>query len=115
DTGVNFTTINMPLVKTPMIAPTKIYDYFPTLNPDQAVDLIAKAIIHKPKRVATRLGTFINVLYAVAPKATEILFNFTFRMFEDSGAAKGGKKEIKQEDMTSEQIALSQVMRGIHL
>jgi NAD(P)-dependent dehydrogenase (short-subunit alcohol dehydrogenase family) len=115
DTGVNFTTINMPLVKTPMIAPTKIYDYFPTLNPDEAVDLIAKAIIHKPKRVATRLGTFINVLYAVAPKATEILFNFTFRIFEDSGAAKGDKKQIKQEDMTSEQIALAQVMRGIHL
>ncbi|NQZ06080.1 MAG: SDR family oxidoreductase [Algicola sp.] len=115
DTGVSFTTINMPLVKTPMIAPTKIYDYFPTLNPDQAVDLIAKAIIHKPKRVATRLGTFINVLYAVAPKATEILFNFTFRMFNDSGAAKGDKKAIKQEDMTSEQIALAQVMRGIHL
>jgi short-subunit dehydrogenase len=118
DTGVRFTTINMPLVKTPMIAPTKIYDYFPTLNPDQAVDLIAKAIIHKPKRVATRLGTFINVLYAIAPKVTEILFNFTFRMFKDSNAAKGeqgDKKAIKQEEMTSEQIALSQVMRGIHL
>jgi NAD(P)-dependent dehydrogenase (short-subunit alcohol dehydrogenase family) len=115
DTGVNFTTINMPLVKTPMIAPTKIYDYFPTLNPDQAVDLIAKAIIHKPKRVATRLGTFVNVLYAVAPKVSEILFNFSFRMFKDSGAAKGDKKELKQEQMTSEQIALAQVMRGIHL
>jgi NAD(P)-dependent dehydrogenase (short-subunit alcohol dehydrogenase family) len=119
DTGVRFTTINMPLVKTPMIAPTKIYDYFPTLTPDQAVDLIAKAMIHKPKRVATRLGTFINVLYAIAPKVTEILFNFTFRMFKDSNAAKGdgkeGQKELTQEQMTSEQIALSQVMRGIHL
>ncbi len=115
DTGVSFTTINMPLVKTPMIAPTKIYDYFPTLNPDQAVDLIAKAIIDRPKRVATRLGTFINVLYALAPKVTEILFNFTFRMFNDSTAAKGDKTALKQEEMTSEQIAISQVMRGIHL
>lgn len=115
DTGVSFTTINMPLVKTPMIAPTKIYDYFPTLNPDQAADLIAKAIIDKPKRVATRLGTFINVLYAVAPKMTEIMFNFTFRMFKDSNASTGDKKALKQEEMTSEQIAVSQVMRGIHL
>jgi NAD(P)-dependent dehydrogenase (short-subunit alcohol dehydrogenase family) len=115
DTGVSFTTINMPLVKTPMIAPTKIYDYFPTLNPDQAVDLIAKAIIHRPKRVATRLGTFINVLYAVAPKVTEIMFNFTFRMFNDSSAAKVGDKSQKPQEMTSEQIAISQVMRGIHL
>ncbi len=115
DTGINFTTINMPLVKTPMIAPTKIYDYFPTLTPEQAVDLVAKAIIEKPKRVATRLGLFINVLYSLAPKATEILFNFSFRMFKDSDAAKGDKKALTQEEMTSEQIALSQVMRGIHL
>ncbi|MFT4924468.1 MAG: NAD(P)-dependent dehydrogenase (short-subunit alcohol dehydrogenase family) [Phenylobacterium sp.] len=118
DTGVSFTTINMPLVKTPMIAPTKIYDYFPTLNPDQAVELIAKAIIDRPKRVATRLGTFINVLYAVAPKPTEILFNFTFRLFKDSNAAakgKDGQPAAKPEEMTSEQIAISQVMRGIHL
>ena len=118
DTGVRFTTINMPLVKTPMIAPTKIYDYFPTLNPEQAVDLIAKAIIDKPKRVATRLGTFINVVYALAPKVTEILFNFTFRMFKDSSAAKGegkGAPGEQPQQMTSEQVALSQVMRGIHL
>ena len=31
--GVAFTTIHMPLVKTPMIAPTKIYDKFPTISP----------------------------------------------------------------------------------
>ena len=29
DTGVNFTTINMPLVRTPMIAPTKLYKNVP--------------------------------------------------------------------------------------
>ncbi|MFA5124007.1 SDR family oxidoreductase, partial [Zavarzinia sp.] len=34
DRGVEFTTINMPLVKTPMIAPTKLYDHVPTLTPD---------------------------------------------------------------------------------
>ena len=28
--GIAFTTINMPLVKTPMIAPTKMYDSVPT-------------------------------------------------------------------------------------
>ena len=33
DTGVSFTTINMPLVRTPMIAPTKMYDNVPTITP----------------------------------------------------------------------------------
>jgi NAD(P)-dependent dehydrogenase (short-subunit alcohol dehydrogenase family) len=33
DTGVSFTTINMPLVRTPMIAPTRIYENVPTIAP----------------------------------------------------------------------------------
>ena len=31
--NVTFTTIHMPLVRTPMIAPTKMYDSFPTISP----------------------------------------------------------------------------------
>ncbi len=36
DDKVAITTINMPLVRTPMIAPTKMYDRFPTITPDEA-------------------------------------------------------------------------------
>src|SRR5688500_11797104 len=36
DDGVHITTIYMPLVRTPMIAPTKMYDAFPTITPDEA-------------------------------------------------------------------------------
>ena len=36
--GVHMTTIYMPLVRTPMIAPTKLYDRFPTLSPDGKVE-----------------------------------------------------------------------------
>ena len=42
--NITFTTIHMPLVRTPMIAPTKIYDSFPTISPDEAADLICEAI-----------------------------------------------------------------------
>ena len=37
---IEITTVYMPLVRTPMIAPTKIYDYFPTITPERAADLI---------------------------------------------------------------------------
>src|SRR3712207_2192405 len=70
--GVSVTTVYMPLVKTPMIAPTKIYDAFPTMTPDEAADLICEAIRTKPKTINTRLGTFGEVMYALAPKAVEI-------------------------------------------
>lgn len=114
DTGVRFTTVNMPLVNTPMIAPTKIYSLFPTLEPGEAADMVCEGIVKRPKRVATRLGIFIQVLYYLFPKLTEITFNFTFRMFKDSAAAAGSRKELRK-SLTSEQVAISQFMKGIHL
>jgi NAD(P)-dependent dehydrogenase (short-subunit alcohol dehydrogenase family) len=54
--NVTFTTIHMPLVRTPMIAPTKMYDSFPTISPDEAADLVCEAIRAKPKQINTQLG-----------------------------------------------------------
>ena len=82
----------MPLVRTPMIAPTKIYDNVPTLMPEEAADMIVQACIYKPVRVATRLGVFGEVLHAAAPRVAQIVMNTTFRMFPDSAAAKGDKR-----------------------
>ena len=63
----------MPLVKTPMIAPTKMYESVPTLSPDEAADIIVEAIVERPVRIATRLGTFAQVFYALAPRVYEIV------------------------------------------
>ncbi|MGL5004337.1 MAG: SDR family NAD(P)-dependent oxidoreductase, partial [Casimicrobium sp.] len=112
DRGVNFTTINMPLVKTPMIAPTKIYNNVPTLEPDEAADMIIRAIVYKPVRIATRLGILGQVLHAFAPRIAQIVMNTSFRMFGDSEAAKGKKNEVT--GPSPDQLALSNLMRGIH-
>lgn len=114
DTGVEFTTINMPLVKTPMIAPTKIYNNVPTLEPEDAADLIAEAIIYRPQRIATRLGITGEILHALAPKISRIVMNTSFRMFADSSAAKGAK-EGEAKPPSADQLAMAQLMRGIHL
>ena len=114
DLGINFTTINMPLVKTPMIAPTKMYDYVPTLSPEEAADFVIEAIVERPVRIATRMGTFASVLYAIAPRAYEILMNTAFRLFPDSAAAKGMKGRGEMDQPTSEQIAFASLMRGVH-
>jgi NAD(P)-dependent dehydrogenase (short-subunit alcohol dehydrogenase family) len=112
DQGITFTTINMPLVRTPMIAPTKIYNNVPTLSPEEAADMIAQACIAKPVRIATRLGIFGELLHAVSPRIAQIVMNTTFRMFPDSDAAKGEKGGRPQ--LSAEAIALQQMMRGIH-
>ncbi len=111
-TGITFTTINMPLVRTPMIAPTKMYDNVPTITPDEAAEFVKQAVIYKPQRIATRMGLFAWMLHAVAPKIAEIVMNSAFRMFPDSSAAKGVSED--QAEASQEQIAFASLMRGIH-
>jgi NAD(P)-dependent dehydrogenase (short-subunit alcohol dehydrogenase family) len=67
DDGVEITTICMPLVRTAMAAPTRMYDSFPALSPEEAGDLICDAIRRRPARVATAAGNLAQVAYAVAP------------------------------------------------
>ncbi len=109
---VTFTTIHMPLVRTPMIAPTKLYNSFPTISPEEAADLICDAIRSKPKQINTRLGTFGEVAYALAPKAVDQLLHLAYRVFPDSAAAKGtvGGDEV----VSREQLALAHLTRGVH-
>ncbi len=112
DVGVSFTTINMPLVRTPMIAPTNIYKNVPTLSPEEAADMVAQACISKPVRIATRLGITGQVLHALMPRIAQIGMNTSFRMFPDSSAAKGDKSAKPQ--LSAEAVAMQQLMRGIH-
>ena len=112
DQGITFTTINMPLVRTPMIAPTRIYANVPTLSPEEAAGMVAQACIDKPVRIATRLGTFGELLHAMVPRVAQIVMNTSFRMFPDSAAAKGDKGAKPQ--LSAEALAMQQLMRGIH-
>ncbi|WP_374434872.1 SDR family oxidoreductase [Inhella sp.] len=115
DQGVTFTTINMPLVRTPMIAPTKIYNNVPTLSPEEAADMVAQACIAKPVRIATRLGKTGELLHAFAPRVAQIVMNTSFRMFPDSEAAKGDAVgKLGKPQLSPEAIAMQQMMRGIH-
>jgi NAD(P)-dependent dehydrogenase (short-subunit alcohol dehydrogenase family) len=114
DVGVRFTTINMPLVRTPMIAPTKLYNNVPTLSPEEAADMIVQAIVYKPARIATRLGILGAVMHATVPRLAQIVMNTSFRMFPDSAAAQGDKTGGRAPQLNADQVAFQQLMRGVH-
>ncbi len=130
DDGVKITTIHMPLVRTPMIAPTKMYDKFPTITPEEAADMLCDAIVYQPKRIATPVGTLGQILYAINPKSMDYILNSAYHMFPDSTAAKKGKKTDpgakaskaeaspekypEDEQATAQQIAFAYLMRGVH-
>jgi short-subunit dehydrogenase len=128
--GIKWTTVYMPLVRTPMIEPTDMYKAFPTLVPEEAAQMLADAMIDKPKRKASRLGTFGEVLYAISPKSVDIVMNTAYNLFPDSKAAKGKKdkkelpagkgdddkeaKDDKDAEMSTEAVAMAYLMRGVH-
>jgi NAD(P)-dependent dehydrogenase (short-subunit alcohol dehydrogenase family) len=114
DDGVHITTIHMPLVRTPMIAPTRMYDMFPAITPEEAAEMIATAMIAKPKKVATRLGNFGELLYAVAPKASDTILNTAYKLFPESQAAKGKADEAPDKAPSTEAVAFAHLMKGVH-
>jgi NAD(P)-dependent dehydrogenase (short-subunit alcohol dehydrogenase family)/thioester reductase-like protein len=110
--GVTFTTIHMPLVRTPMIAPTKMYDAFPTLTPEEAADMICEALRARPKEMGTWMGKFGEVAYSLSPSAVDRLLHLAYRVFPDSAASKGHKDV--EERASFEQIAMATLTRGVH-
>jgi hypothetical protein len=110
--GVTFTTIHMPLVRTPMIAPTRMYDAFPTLSPDEAADMILEALRTRAKHMGTRLGRFGEVAYTLSPGMVDRLLHLAYRVFPDSAASKG-QRDV-EERASFEQIAMATLTRGVH-
>lgn len=108
--NINITTIYMPLVRTPMIAPTKMYDYVPTFTPDQAANLIIKAIVSKPKRIKTPLGQTAEISYALWPKINDAVLSLGFKLFPSSAAARGAKDEKP----SAAAIVMANVLQGQH-
>jgi short-subunit dehydrogenase len=104
--GVHITTIYMPLVRTPMIAPTKMYDHFPTLSSEQAANMIGEAIRKRPKRVTTTIGSLGQLSYAIAPGAQDLVVNRAYQLFPEGGG------EPKPE--TAEQRAFARATKGAY-
>jgi NAD(P)-dependent dehydrogenase (short-subunit alcohol dehydrogenase family) len=115
--GIAITEIHMPLVRTPMIAPTSIYDSFPTISPDEAADLVLQALMTRPHEVSTRLGKFGEVVNAVAPAVSQLLMTAAYSILPDSARTRDadGAEPKEKAPVSVEAYALSQLMRGIHL
>jgi len=71
---VRFTTVHMPLVRTPMSQATKLYDAMPALSPEAAGELICGALRSRAEQVGPRVGAWAEVGHAISPaSANEVL------------------------------------------
>jgi short-subunit dehydrogenase len=110
--GVIFTTVYMPLVKTPMTAPTTIYKAFPMITPHEASDLVIKGMVGTPRKVSTGLGKTGEIIHAVSPELADRILGTAYNLFPESAAAKGTAGSRDQ--ITPEAIAFAHVMRGVY-
>lgn len=85
--NITVTNIFMPLVRTPMIAPTKLYRYMPALMPDEAALMVAKAIVKQPNSIASNMGKFASASYALVPAFNVSVQSIGYRIFPSSTAA----------------------------
>ena len=69
--GVHSTTLYYPLVKTPMIEPTRAYDGLPGLSAAEAADWMITAARTRPVRIAPRMAVTAHALNSVAPAAVD--------------------------------------------
>jgi NAD(P)-dependent dehydrogenase (short-subunit alcohol dehydrogenase family) len=65
--GVHSTTLYYPLVKTPMIAPTRAFDGLPGLSADEAANWMIDAARNRPVRIAPRMAVTARAVDSVAP------------------------------------------------
>jgi len=109
--GIHFTIVNMPLVRTPMSAPTRLYAQFPLMEPEQAAGMVVEAIVRKPERVATGIGTLAVLVELLAPWINRAVMSESFRMFPESEAAGGPPLGATA---SPEMAAFASLLRGVH-
>jgi NAD(P)-dependent dehydrogenase (short-subunit alcohol dehydrogenase family) len=115
DDGVAITNIHMPLVRTPMIAPTGMYRNFPTSSPEEAADLVASAILTRTPEVSTRLGKVGETVNTVAPGILQFVMTGAYHVFPETAGPDGARGERPpDEEMSVEAAAMAYLMRGIH-
>ena len=115
DDGVAVTNIHMPLVRTPMIAPTGMYKNFPTSSPEEAAELVASAILTRAPEISTRLGKVGETVNTIAPGLLQLVMTGAYHVFPETATSDGQRSERPADDEISvEAAAMAYLMRGIH-
>jgi NAD(P)-dependent dehydrogenase (short-subunit alcohol dehydrogenase family) len=71
--GVVFTNVHMPLVRTPMIAPTKLYHRLPALTVDQAASVVCDAVVSRSRRVTPLAAGLVSWAEAISPGLGDLI------------------------------------------
>lgn len=84
-TNIRVSTINYPLVSTPMISPSKVYRHMPwKLSPHTAARWMMDIVITRNKRKIDAVGVFALFMYYLLPRSSENFINFTYQLIHET-------------------------------
>jgi hypothetical protein len=86
---ITFTTIHMPLVKTPMIAPSRRLNPIPPISAEHAAAMVVRGLVEKPARIDTPVGTLADLGNYMTPKLSRRILHQLYLGYPDSAAARG--------------------------
>jgi thioester reductase-like protein/short-subunit dehydrogenase involved in D-alanine esterification of teichoic acids len=86
---ITFTSIHMPLVKTPMIVPSRRLNPIPPISAEHAAAMVVRGLVEKPARIDTPVGTLADVGTYFAPKLSRRMLHQIYLGYPDSAAAQG--------------------------
>ncbi|WP_374022747.1 SDR family oxidoreductase [Mycobacterium sp. HNNTM2301] len=86
---ITFTNIHMPLVRTPMIAPSHRLNPVPAISPERAAAMVVRGLVEKPARIDTPLGTLAEAGNYFAPRTSRRILHQLYLGYPDSAAARG--------------------------
>ncbi|MCA4726301.1 SDR family oxidoreductase [Mycolicibacterium fortuitum] len=93
---ITFTNIHMPLVKTPMIAPSRKLNPVPPISAEHAAAMVVRGLVDKPARIDTPLGTVADFGNYLTPKLSRRVLHQLYLGYPDSAAARGEVGEAPQ-------------------
>ena len=86
---ITFTNIHMPLVSTPMIAPSHRLNPVPAISPERAAAMVVRGLVDKPARIDTPMGTLAEAGNYFAPRTSRRFLHQLYLGYPDSAAARG--------------------------
>ncbi|OBA78822.1 short chain dehydrogenase [Mycobacterium sp. 1164966.3] len=86
---ITFTNIHMPLVRTPMIAPSKRLNAVPAISAERAAAMVVRGLVEKPVRIDTPMGTLADVGHYFTPRISRRILHQLYLGYPDSPAARG--------------------------
>ncbi len=86
---ITFTNIHMPLVATPMIAPSRRLNPMPPITAEHAAAMVVRGLVDKPPRIDTPVGTLSDIGTYFTPRLSRRVLHQLYLGYPDSPAARG--------------------------